>query len=490
MIDVLKDALLGFDWFILGYFLALNGGYLLLIALAVFAIARNRRRRPFAGHDDVFANPLTPGVSVVVPAYNEELCIVESVRAMLGLRYPQLEVIVVDDGSTDGTFELLRAAYDLVPVERVIPDRVPTLGAVLSVHAPRHGEPLVVVRKENTGRRSDPLNVGINTSRQPLVCIVDADSMLDEGSLLRVVKPFVDDPARVVGSGGVIRAINGSVVDRGRIEALRMPRTWLPRIQVVEYLRSFLLGRTGWSAMDSLLIISGAFGVFRRDVLEEVGGLDLNTIGEDAELVARIHHTMRAAGRDYRVVFVAEPVCWTEVPDTLKVLARQRRRWSRGLAEVLWKHRAMIGNPRYGRIGMLVMPYYLLFELLGPVVELVGLAAVGTSAALGVVNLTFALLFAAAAFGLGLLLSVAALAIEEFSFQRYSRWRDLGAGLAAALVEHVGYRQIHAFWRLQGLISALRGGTAAWGVMPRTGFGSSEPPAPAPRLAAVDGERV
>jgi cellulose synthase/poly-beta-1,6-N-acetylglucosamine synthase-like glycosyltransferase len=470
--SVVRDAIVAFNWFVLAYFLLLNSSYLLLIAVASLDVARWLRRFSFAGHDDIFANPLTPGVSVLVPAYNEELSIVASVDALLALKYPEFEVVVVDDGSTDATFERLRQAFDLRPVERVIPAEVPTLGRILSTHAPASGAPLLVVRKENMGRRSDPINVAINAARQPLVCVVDADSLLEEESLLRVVKPFIDDP-RVVATGGVIRAATGSRVERGRVVDATMPRRWIERVQVLEYLRSFLLGRTGWSRLGALLIISGAFGVFRREVVVEVGGLDLGTIGEDAELVARIHRHLRSQGRDYRVAFVAEPVCWTEVPHSRAVLARQRRRWSQGLGEVLWTHRRMMFNPRYGRIGLVTFPYYLVFELFGPLVELAGIPVVAIGFAFGLVDLPFALLFAAVAFGYGMFVSLSALAVEEFSFHRYHRWRDLGAAVLAAAVENVGYRQLHSWWRLQGLWRFVRGQEASWGVMTRAGFDST-----------------
>jgi cellulose synthase/poly-beta-1,6-N-acetylglucosamine synthase-like glycosyltransferase len=237
--------------------------------------------------------------------------------------------------------------------------------------------------------------------------------------------------------------------------------------------------------MSGLLIISGAFGMFRRDVLLEVGGLDLHCLGEDAELVARLHHKLRKAKRDYRFVFVSEPVCWTEVPDTLKVLGRQRRRWSRGLAEVLWKHRTMMGNPKYGFIGMVVLPYYLVFELLGAVVELLGVFAVGLGLVLGVVDVRFAVIFALAALGYGILLSFAAITVEEFSFHRYSSWRDLGAGLAASLLENVGFRQLHAWWRVRGLFAALTNSSKKWEEMPRTGFDEDDVAATAAALVAT-----
>jgi cellulose synthase/poly-beta-1,6-N-acetylglucosamine synthase-like glycosyltransferase len=300
--------------------------------------------------------------------------------------------------------------------------------------------------------------------------MVDADAVLDEDALLTVVKPFIDDPLRMVATGGSVRAVNGSTVHRGRIGEVHMPRSWLARIQVVEYLRAFLLGRSGWSRLQGLLIISGAFGVFRRDLMVAVGGYDADAIGEDADLVARMHRHLRESGRDYRIEFVSEPVCWTEVPESRAVLGRQRRRWSRGLGQVLWSQRRMVGNPRFGRIGTVVMPYYLLFELLGPVLELVGVATVAAGFAFGLLDVEFALLFLAVALGYGFLLSVVSIAIEELGYRRYRRLRDLGVIVLAAVAENVGFRQLHAWWRLQGLWQFLRGKDVGWGTMTRAGF--------------------
>ncbi|MGH2926720.1 MAG: glycosyltransferase family 2 protein, partial [Solirubrobacteraceae bacterium] len=356
MRHLLEVALAGANWCVLAYFLAVNTSYLVLIVVAALEFGRRLRRLPFAGHEEATANPLTLPVSVIAPAYNEVVSIVESTRGMLALRYPSFEVVIVDDGSTDGTFEALEAAFDLVEVPRVVPQDVPTRVPVRSVHVPRTLGPLVVVRKDNSGR-SDALNAGINVARNPLVCFVDADSILDPDALHCVARPFADDPERVVASGGVVRAVNGSGVAAGRVVDVRMPGGWLARVQIVEYLMAFLLGRTGWSKLRVLLLISGAFGVFRRDVVVELGGLDSKCIGEDMELVVRLHRHMRARDRPYRVVFVAEPVSWTEVPSSMEVLARQRRRWARGLAEVLWKHRGMLLNPRFGLIGLLGLPY-------------------------------------------------------------------------------------------------------------------------------------
>jgi cellulose synthase/poly-beta-1,6-N-acetylglucosamine synthase-like glycosyltransferase len=475
MTDAVSSVLHAFDTFVLGYFLVLDTIYLVLILIASVELIRYFRRRAYAGFDDVFANPLTPAVSLILPAHNEEPLIVESVEAMLSLRYPRFEVIVVDDGSTDGTFARLEQSFGLVSLPLVVPPLVPVAGQVHGTWIPRDGRALVVVRKDSAGSKGDAANAGINVAQHPLVCVTDADAVIDEEALLHVAKPFVDDPERVVATGGTVRAANGSTMHRGRIVESRMPTSWLARIQVVEYLRSFLLGRVGWSRLQGLLIISGAFGLFRRDILVELGGFRAGAIGEDADLVARMHRALRQQRRPYRIMFVSEPVCWTEVPESAAVLARQRRRWSRGLADVLWVHRTMIGNPRYGRIGVVVMPYYLLFELLGPIIELLGITTALLGLAFGLLDPSFAALFFAAAFGYGILLSISALLVEELSYHRYERWSDLTVAVGAAIIENVGYRQLHSWWRLQGLWQAVRGHHLEWGVMTRTGFATETP---------------
>lgn len=458
------------DDFVLLYFVVLNTGYLALVVLGSASLAHHRRRVRFAGLDEMYRSPLTRPVSVLIPAYNESAGIVDSVHAMLALRYPQFEVVVIDDGSTDDTFARLRAEFDLVEFPRAVPDDVPTRGAVRSVHVPRtRRDPLVVVRKDNGGK-TDSLNVGLNLARHPLVCMVDGDCVLDPQALLWAAKPFADDPLRVVATGGVIRVANGCSVVAGRVADVRMPVRWLPRIQVVEYLRAFLLGRTGWSRIGGLLVISGAFGVFRRDVVVKVGGLAHDCIGEDAELVLRLHHRLRDERADYRIEFVAEPVAWSEAPETARVLARQRRRWQRGLAEALSRHKPMIGNPRYRQVGMVALPFYVLFELLSPVVELAGLVLIPAGIAFGAVDLDFVWRFLLFAYAYATLVTIAALLAEELVFHRFNRMRDVLAGMAAAVLENIGYRQFTAWARLQGMVEMLRKRPATWGEMVRTGF--------------------
>ena len=482
VVSLVTNLVVGFNWFVLGYFLLLNTSQLVLIMIAAADVGSGLRWAASSGFDELFANPLTPGVSIVVPAYNEANGIAQSVRAMLTVRYPLHEVVVVDDGSSDDTFDVLRRTFGLVPVQRVPPGRIPLLGSVRAVWAASTGEPLTVVRKHNAGRRADALNAGLNYARHELVCMVDADSILEVEALLHVAKPFVDDPRHVVGTGGVIRTANGTRIERGQVVDVRAPRSWLVRIQIVEYLRAFLLGRTGWSRVGGLLIISGAFGLFRKDLVYEVGGLDPDSMAEDADLVTTLHRHLRRQRRAYRLVFVAEPVCWTEVPATRQVLARQRRRWSYGLGQLLWKFRGMVGNPRYRTIGLVALPFYLVFEALGPAVEVAGMLCVVAGLGLHLLNWPFIGLVALSSLGYGVLVSIAAILVEELTFHRYERWRDLLALMAAAVVENLGFRQLHSWWRLKGLLAVLRGRPAVWGEMPRIGFSPPEPEPPDPQV--------
>ncbi|MFF0159487.1 glycosyltransferase [Streptomyces sp. NPDC005263] len=469
-LDMLHSLLALSDHVIIIYFLAINTVYLVLITIALAEIVRGLRRAPFAGHDETAASPFTPPVSVIMPAYNESAGIIEAVRAMLLLRYPVFEVVVVDDGSTDDTVAALRADFDLAEVEYVVPDDVPVRGRVTSVLLPRGGPVRLVVARKDNGGKADALNAGINLACYPLVCMVDADSILDSQALLTVAKPFGDDPARVVASGGVVGVANGCTVVAGRVVEPHLSQNLLGRVQAVEYLRGFFLGRTGWSKVGGLLIIAGAFGLFRRDAVVAAGGMDPDCIGEDAELVVRLHRHMRDQGRAYRIVFVTEPISWSEAPSKLKVLARQRRRWHRGLTEILLKHRRMIGNPRYGRVGLLALPFYVLFELLAPVVELAGLVLVPLGVLLGAVNVEFLWHFLLAAYAYALVVSLLSVAVEEYAYHRFTRWRDIWGALVGVAAENIGYRQLTAWWRLRGMWDALHGAPRVWGAMTRTGF--------------------
>ncbi|MEJ7795007.1 MAG: glycosyltransferase [Nocardioides sp.] len=482
MIDTLEHAVAIITISIAVYSVLINGSYLVLTGLAIGDLTGYRRRLEYAGYDQWFLAPHTRGVSVLMPAYNESATIVASVQAMISLRYPDYEVVVIDDGSSDDTREKLIREFDMAPVPLVSSGRIPTTGMVEQTYVSRRGtHSLALVAKRNGGK-ADALNAGINFARKELVCMVDADSLLDPEALLNVARPFADNPGHVVAAGGVVRVANGSRVEHGRVTSLRMPTRWLSRIAVVEYLRAFLIGRAGWSRIGGLLIISGAFGIFRKDVLLEVGGMSVNSIGEDAELVVRIHRLLGQVGKRGEVVFVPEPVAWTEVPETRRVLRKQRKRWHRGLAEVFMRHHSMMFRPRYGVIGMLTMPWFLVFELLAPIVEVFGLVwflvllalllVERWYPALDLVDSELMVLLLTASVLFAVLVTLVALLAEELSFRRYRGLRDLSRAIWAAVEENLGYRQLNAVWRLEGLVEALRRTRHDWGEMNRRGFDS------------------
>jgi len=366
-----REFVFAYNAFVLAYFAAMNLMYLSLLYHASRAMLDRVRRGRMENVDELLRSPLAPGVSVLVPAFNEQAGIIDSVQSLLSLRYPRHQVIVISDGSTDATVEQLEDAFGLEEFPRVYVPAIPT-AHVRRILRSRGDSRLWVVDKDNGGK-SDALNCGINLADEQLVCAIDADAILDPDALLRSCRPFVDDPELVVGTGGIVRLANGCDIERGHVSQVGLPESRLAALQVVEYLRAFLTARAGWSRVNSLLIVSGAFGVFRRDVMREIGGYRVDTVGEDGELVVRMHRHLRARRRPYRVTFVPDPVCWTEAPETLTVLRRQRGRWHRGLAEIIWHHRGMLCNPRYGRVGMIALPTMVAFELLGPVVELSGL---------------------------------------------------------------------------------------------------------------------
>ncbi|MGH9256157.1 MAG: glycosyltransferase family 2 protein [Vicinamibacterales bacterium] len=456
-------------WFelgLLGYFIAVNSLYLWFSGFAYVALLRHRRRWTARELGAVMRSSATPAVSILVPAWNEEAGIVATVRSLLMLNYPQFEVVVISDGSTDSTLPRLQEAFGLVRAPGSYETSIPT-AAVQGVYRSLTVREVVAIDKANGGK-ADAINAGINAARFPLICIIDADSIVEEHALTRAVLPFLEDPTTIA-AGGIVRIGNGCAVEQGRVMDVRAPSTWLARFQVVEYLRAFLAARVTHSAFNSLLIVSGAFGVFRRDIVLEAGGLSTSTVCEDMELVVRLHRFCLDNGRSYRIVFQPDPVVWTEAPESVETLSRQRNRWQRGTLQVLAHHSAMLGNPRYGRIGLFAFPYYAVFEAFAPVLEVAGLVVTLLGLAFGLLDWPIAQLLFLAAILYGTMISVAAVVLEELSFRRYLRLQDVLWLLAAAALENFGYRQMTAWWRLQGAFDYYRGRTA-WGAMARKGL--------------------
>lgn len=459
-----------YEYGIIAYLFTLSTIYFVLLLVGFFEMIRHR----FAYRDSeenrvLEASPLVPPVSILAPAYNEAASICESVRAMLALTYPQFEVIVINDGSKDDTLRLLIDEFHLYRSARFYENTLASK-QVRGVYESMDPIPLVVVDKDNGGK-ADALNAGINVARYPLVCAADCDSLLENDALMRVARPFLEDPERVLAVGGIVRVANGCEISGGRVVKVDLPRSWIGRCQVVEYLRSFLGGRVAFSAFNSLIIISGAFGLFLKRAVLAVGGYRTDTVGEDMELIVRLHRWARTKKMDYRIVFQPDPVCWTEVPESFKILKRQRNRWQRGSFETFWIHRDMILRPKFGSLGMFSIPYFVLFETLGPVVELAGYALTLIGVLLGLFNVRVIYLFFLAAVLYGMILSTASVILEELSTRRYPKVRNLLMLIVTSLIENLGFRQILTFWRAMAFVDLARG-KKSWGAMERKGLGS------------------
>jgi cellulose synthase/poly-beta-1,6-N-acetylglucosamine synthase-like glycosyltransferase len=453
------------------YYIASNLAYLMMLIVALRTSAVHQRRLESYRLRWIGETPLTPPITIIAPAHNEESSIRIAVRNLLDNHYPQLEVIVVNDGSADRTLEVMREEFRLQLTRMVYVPKAasaPIRGLYRSLVDAR----LVVVDKEPGGSKADAVNAGLNAATSPYVCIVDSDSILEDDALLRIMVPVLDDPEHVVAVGGVIRVLNGSKIEGGRMQQVRLPRKSIEVIQVIEYLRAFLIGREAWGQGNMLMIISGAFGVFRTDLVRAVGGYRSKAIGEDFDLVARLHRHLLDQQADYRILFVPDPMCWTEVPSDLKSLGRQRARWQKGLLDVLWPNRGMLFRWRYGRIGFLALPYLWVFELLAPVIEIVGILTIVLAACLGQLSREFFFQFLLFGYAFATVISLGSVLQEEITYKRYNDWKDVARLVTYCFLEHFPYRQLHMIWRLQGLWQYLRGDNV-WKPLKRKGLESA-----------------
>ncbi|MEN8227081.1 MAG: glycosyltransferase [Bacteroidota bacterium] len=447
--------------------------YLLLTIFSAVSLRKYLRKNSYVDYNSIVSSPLAPTLSVIAPAFNESRTILDNIRTLLSLYYNNYEVIVVNDGSSDDSLEKMIETYELEKVNYYFDYRLPCKrirGVYKSQN--RSFKKLTVIDKVNGGK-ADSLNAGLNVSKNKLVVSIDADSIMEPDALLKLVKPFTESKdKKVIGAGGVIRIANSCEISGGHIKKVHLPKKFLPRAQVMEYTRAFLMGRMAWSELDGLLLISGALGMFDREIIIQSGGYRTDTVGEDMELVVRMRRYMVDNDMSYDVVYIPDPLCWTEVPSTLKVLARQRSRWTRGTLETLFIHRKLLFNRKYGKLGMLGYPYWLMFEYLAPIIEFLGILWFIFLVIMGKLNWPFFLLLLGFVYFFAVSLSIWSVLFEEVTFHKYERRRDVFRLIGTAFLEPIFYHPLVMLMSIKGNLDKLFNRNK-WGKMERKGFEKS-----------------
>lgn len=450
--------------FYLGYFITLNGIYLALTIIALRVLPRFMERQTIHKFPNIETG-FEPPISLIITAYNEEAVIVPTVKAILQLDYPQFEIIIVNDGSKDNSIAILTQEFALEPLPVAFRQRIPHK-PVKTIYQSKTHHNLRVIDKENGGSKADASNAGINGARYGLFMPLDADTILERDCLKLMVQPYLMNP-HTIGVGGNVRILNGCVVKDGQLYEKNLPKNWLALFQVLEYTRAFLSGRVGWNYFNALPLISGAFGLFNKEAVIEVGGYSHKSLGEDMDLVLRMHRHFRLRKKPYRIDFVVDPVCWTEAPETFSVLKKQRVRWQRGLFDCLWENRQLLFHPRGGPVGWLSFPFLLFLEGISPIFEIFGLFFFIVCFSMNLVNGEGTTAFLLLSFGTGFLLSVSSILLEEITFRTYPRKKDLFMMIFGAFWENFGYRQLMSLWRLEGTIKWILRTESSWGTMTR-----------------------
>lgn len=471
-VDIL---ILTFNYLILGFAVSVMASYTILAIISSVSLKSYLKRNRFIRYDVLLSLNDTPAISLIAPAYNEERTIRENILSLLSINYNNFDVIVVNDGSKDNSIPILIEAFSLVPVAVEEAGNIPTkqIRAVYRSSNPSFSK-LLVVDKENGGK-ADALNAGINHSNNPYIVCIDVDCIMDKDVLLKLAKPFMEQSEeRVIATGGVVRIANSCEIKAGKLVRVNAPDNLLARIQVLEYLRAFLLGRMAWARLDGLLLISGAFGMFDREIVVKAGGYNTKTVGEDMELVVRMRRYMIEHKLRYTVKYIPDPLCWTEAPETYTILGKQRSRWTRGTMETLWLHRGMMLNPKYRILGLLSFPYWFIYEYLAPIIEFLGLLITIVLICLGVLSWHYFFLFLAFVYCYALIFSMIALFAEEATYKRYKRLSDLRKLTVAAILEPIIFHPFTVYAALKGNWQKIKGNTG-WGEMTRTGFNRTPP---------------
>lgn len=460
-----------FETFFLVYAITIISAYFFLAFISVKELLRNYHTAKITNYDAILSSPFAPLITVIAPAYNESLTIVENIKALLGLYYPSFEIIIVNDGSKDNTLQKTIDAYDLEKVPYAIDYKIPCQ-EILGIYKSKRKaySNLTVIDKRNGGK-ADALNSGINIAKGDYFISIDVDSIIDPHALNKLIKPFFEETdQKVIAVGGVIQIANGCKIEDGQMVEVNVPDKFLPKCQVVEYNRSFLLGRMAWSRLDGLLLISGALGLFDKEVVIACGGYYTKTVGEDMELVVRMREYMASHKLKYKVIYISDPLCWTEAPSSLKILGRQRNRWTRGTIDTIFLHRKIFFNPKYGFMGMVSHPYWVFFEWLAPLIEVFGLLYFITIALLGEPNWPYFMVMVCFVYFFAITFSIYAILFDHLVYHRYKKRKMIIKLILTAWIEPILYHPLVVYWGIRGNIDYFIRRKKTWGKMTRTGF--------------------
>lgn len=461
-------------YFMFGYSVILLASYIFIGTYSIGETKDYLNKNNFTDFRVLASSPYAPSVSILAPAYNEGANIIANVRSLLAIYYTNMEVIILNDGSKDDSLEKLIEAYNLEKIDFYVQYQIPSkeVRGVYKSKDPIYHK-LIVVDKVNGGK-ADALNVGVNISSKDYIICIDVDCVLEQDAILKMVKPFLEEKdEKIIASGGVVRIANSCVIEDGKLVKVHLPKQYLPRLQSLEYIRAFLLGRMAWARLNGLLIISGAFGVFNKEIVIQCGGYDYNTVGEDMELVVRMRRYMEEKKIKYRVTYIPDPLCWTEAPSSFEILRRQRNRWTRGTYETLKAHSIMFFNPKYRLLGMLSYPYWFFFELCAPIIEFGGFVFLVFQASFGLIEWNFFVAFFCFILSFSYVYSSFSIFMEAISYNQYKRKSEVLKLLITSFTEPFVFHPFVVWSAIEGYIDLILK-EKSWGEMTRRGLGAAE----------------
>lgn len=469
--SILENIIKTYETYIAYYSISYIVFYLVLAILSWTAIKKYYKSKYFLLKEILVKSNHTVGVSIVAPAFNEATTIVYNVKSLLFQEYPKFEVVIVNDGSTDATLEILISEFNLVKVDFFYQDKIPTQpvrGHYKSTN-PIYSK-LLVVDKENGKSKADGSNAGINSAKYSLFICTDVDCILRKDTISMLAKPFIENTEKVIATGAAIRISNSCEFKDGMLFKSHFPDNFFARFQELEYIRSFLFGRMAWSKINGLLLVSGGLGMFDKETVIEAGGYWHKSLGEDMELITRMRKLMHKKKEKFLIIYIPESLCWTEVPSSMTIFLRQRVRWARGLVQTLFLHKDVFLNPKYGETGLLIFPYYLLYEFAVPILEILGLIVLIIDLIFFDMNFEFFLIGSSFVYLFYISITLISVFLDQLIYKHYTGNKEVLILIVMVFIEPFVFHPLNVYASLKGYWHFLRQKEQKWGVMVRKGF--------------------